>query len=120
MMEVDALLQRGRKQEAALLAADNELWSHAILIATFIRDREVYKEVVKRYTGATYAVGSPLMVLFNMYAGNTDGALSQAFLTQWKSNVATIVSNQAEGEQKALVEMVIHTVMYIYPHYYRI
>jgi hypothetical protein len=50
MKDVDVLLQRGNKEDAANLAADSELWAHALLIAGFIKDKEIYKNIVKRYT----------------------------------------------------------------------
>ncbi len=72
---------------------------------------------------ATYAMGSPLLVMFNMYAGTNkiidktmskisqivfligNSTVDQAFLNHWKSNVATIVSNRTDGEIQALIQM---------------
>ncbi len=102
LRQVETLVQRGNLEEAARLAADSELWGHAMLIGGYVKG-ECYKSVVQKFTSHTYAVGSPMLVLFNMYAGVP--AVDQAFLSQWKSNVASILSNRTDNEVVALHKM---------------
>lgn len=50
------MLSSGDKRDAALHAASNGLWSHALLISSSV-DQEFWREIVSRFSGAELKAG---------------------------------------------------------------
>lgn len=50
------MLSNGDKRDAALYAASNGLWSHALLISSSV-DQDFWREIVSRFSGAELHAG---------------------------------------------------------------
>ena len=93
--KIQDLLARGDRRGACHYAADEKLWSHALLIASSI-DKECWKEVVTEWiraelvTDAVQGQGEPtlrepLRVAYSLFGGNGAGAGELSF---WRSIVS--------------------------------
>ena len=56
LAQISTMLSNGDKRDAALYAASNGLWSHALLISSNV-DQEFWREIVSRFSGAELHAG---------------------------------------------------------------
>jgi hypothetical protein len=56
LSQLSTMLSNGDKRDAALYAANNGLWSHALLISSSV-DQEFWREIVARFSGAELRAG---------------------------------------------------------------
>lgn len=68
--ELTRLLIRGDRGNAVHLAVTNQMWSHALLIASHV-DRETYCAVVSEFARATLPIGHALRSMYLLFAGQS-------------------------------------------------
>jgi hypothetical protein len=66
VVAMQGLLMKGQRKEACNLAIEHQLWSHALLLASF--DMATYHMVVGRFATQQFADGSPLQSLYLLFA----------------------------------------------------
>jgi len=72
LAQLSTMLSNGDKRDAALYAASNGLWSHALLISSSV-DQEFWREIVSRFSGAELHPGvtgsAGLRASYTLFAG---------------------------------------------------
>jgi hypothetical protein len=72
LAQLSTMLSNGGKRDAALYAASNGLWSHALLISSSV-DQEFWREIVSRFSGAELHAGvtgsAGLKASYTLFAG---------------------------------------------------
>jgi hypothetical protein len=70
--QLSTMLANGDKRDAALFAANNGLWSHALLISSSV-DQEFWREIVSRFSIAELHAGitgsAALKASYTLFAG---------------------------------------------------
>jgi hypothetical protein len=77
LAQLSTMLSNGDKRDAALFAANNGLWSHALLISSSV-DQEFWREIVTRFSGAELNGGvagsAGLKASYTLFAGSSPAA----------------------------------------------
>nr|XP_033710622.1 protein transport protein Sec16B isoform X8 [Tursiops truncatus] len=103
------LLYYGRKKEALEWAMKNDLWGHALFLASKM-DPRTYSWVMSGFT-STLALNDPLQTLFQLMSGRIPQAATCCGDEQWgdwRPHLAVILSNQGgdpELYQRTIVTM---------------
>jgi hypothetical protein len=60
------MMLTGKRQEAVQAAADAGLWAHALIIAGHV-NKEVYDQIIQRFTESNVALGDPLRTILLLF-----------------------------------------------------
>ncbi|KAG9341526.1 hypothetical protein JZ751_019031, partial [Albula glossodonta] len=103
------LLLAGRKKEALESAMKNELWGHALFLASKMDNRS-YTTVLNRFTGSL-AASDPLQTLFQLLSGRIPAVATSCSSERWgdwKPHLAVMLSNETADSavhQKSIITM---------------
>jgi hypothetical protein len=76
MFDIRNSLMSGNRKAAVERAASAGLWSHALLLASRV-NREIYNDIVARFTAAHLPAGSPMHTLYHSFASRADKLLAK-------------------------------------------
>jgi hypothetical protein len=101
-------LYAGEREKAVWHAVDQRLWAHALLIASTLNDKEIWKQVVQEFVRKEVRkVGEnteALAALYQVFAGNWEESIDELVSVSARSGfkmVSTAASGRA-GEKDAL------------------
>jgi hypothetical protein len=117
IVAVQRLLLSGKRQEACQLAVGSQLWSHALLLASF--EPATYTNVLARYALSSFSDGSPLQSLYLLFAQQPaalfrglpssgdihDLSSAPPLIRNWKSNVAIMLANPTPNDSAVIVQL---------------
>ncbi|KAK8864270.1 hypothetical protein IAR55_001516 [Kwoniella newhampshirensis] len=103
LSHLSTLLAHGRKRDAALYAAEQGLWSHALIVSSSV-DAELWKEIVGRFTVAelagkaegTAGIKAAYTLFGGMDSSSVDELVSAASITddpstdQWREVISSV------------------------------
>ncbi|KAF2428095.1 hypothetical protein EJ08DRAFT_329464 [Tothia fuscella] len=128
-------LYAGKREEAVWHAADQRLWAHALLIASTLQNRDLWKQVVQEFVRKEIRkIGEnteALAALYQVFAGNFEESIDElvsvsaragfemvstantagtqkdalAGLDRWRETLLLILNNRSNGDAQALVAL---------------
>ncbi|WVF71600.1 hypothetical protein IAT40_006408 [Kwoniella sp. CBS 6097] len=115
---ISSLLSQGNKKDAALYAADQGLWSHALVISSGV-DVELWRDVVGRFTAAelgekpqgTAGIKASYLLFGGVNSANFDDLINAATITddpsndQWREVIGAVLFNAKPTELSCLEEL---------------
>ncbi|WVQ99280.1 hypothetical protein IAU59_006412 [Kwoniella sp. CBS 9459] len=118
LTHISSLLSQGSKRDAALYAADQGLWSHALVISSSV-DVELWKEVVGRFATAelgerpqgTAGIKASYLMFGGVNSTNVDDLIDAATITddpsndQWREVIGAVLFNAKPTELSCLDEL---------------
>ncbi|EGC34575.1 hypothetical protein DICPUDRAFT_98175 [Dictyostelium purpureum] len=118
---IQTLMNQGDIVAAQAFALENEVWSHALILAHQLGG-EAYNRTLSTFAQASLPTGTPLKTLYSLYSGTTRDLFvdihnsnqsqlpeqkqnSFAFLDSWKENIATLLFNGKANGCKVIGEI---------------
>lgn len=127
-------LIQGDREKAVWHAVDNELWGHALVLASTADNslwKQVVQEFVKKQVRSTNQDSRSLAALYEVFAGNWDESIDQLVplaarqgfhmintadqsgqardaaegLEKWRETLTLIVNNRSNGDENALIAL---------------
>ncbi|WWC61759.1 uncharacterized protein I303_104344 [Kwoniella dejecticola CBS 10117] len=118
LTRISSLLARGDKQDAALYAADNGLWSHALIISSNA-GVDLWREIVGRFVVAeigqqpegTAGIKASYLLSAGINGTTVDELVKAATISedptndQWREVIGSVLFNAKQGEHACLDEL---------------
>ena len=128
-------LVRGEREKAVWSAVDNRLWAHAMLVASTLPDRGIWKQVVQEFVRQEVrGIGmntQSLATLYEVFAGNLEESVDELVppsaraglqmvskidssgptknamdgLDRWRETLSLILSNRSQGDHQAIASL---------------
>ncbi|WRT66232.1 uncharacterized protein IL334_003185 [Kwoniella shivajii] len=118
LIQISSLLAQGNKRDAALYAADQDLWSHALVISSNV-DVDLWRDVVTRFTisevgdrpKGTAGIKASYLLSGGVTPTIVDELVQAATITddpsndQWREVISTVLFNAKPTELTCLDEL---------------
>ncbi|WWC70316.1 uncharacterized protein I206_104266 [Kwoniella pini CBS 10737] len=118
LTRISSLLAQGDKHEAALYAANNGLWSHALIISSHA-GVDLWKEIIGRFviaeigdkTEGTAGIKASYLLSAGVNSSTVDELVKAATITedpsndQWREVIGSVLFNAKQGEHACLDDL---------------
>ncbi|OCF36721.1 hypothetical protein I316_01317 [Kwoniella heveanensis BCC8398] len=118
LTHISNLLSQGNKKDAAIYAAEQGLWSHALVISSSV-DVELWRDLVGRFTAAelgdkpqgTAGIKASYLLFGGVNSANVDDLVNAATITddpsndQWREVIGAVLFNAKPTELSCLEEL---------------
>jgi hypothetical protein len=107
---LEALLLRGRREEACAHAMACGLWADAMLLSSHM-DATAWRTVMHRFAAERTAAGSPLSTLYSLFAGSGAAVLDAGHAGQptleerWADNLAMMLANPTTDDTDVILQL---------------
>ncbi len=104
---IEGLLMEGRHVDALREAVQAKLWSHALFLASFSADPEMFQSVRAQFASEACTSGSPLRSLYLMLSGQMASLFSHAVdssaiaMDKWRESASMILANGSHASYAA-------------------